>query len=168
MESITESLKIEVLRRINEESIPKILDCLLVLQEDELYFRPNENCNSINNLIIHLNGNVRQWILSGACGLKDNRIRSKEFDSENNLSKEELVNLLKRLSQDLAEYVPQLAQKSFTEIRKVQCYEESVLSILIHAIEHFSYHTGQIVCITKSIKNIDCAFYGKDLLDETN
>lgn len=168
MKTIEEEIKKEVLRRINGESIPKILDCLLSLTEDELYFRYNENCNSINNLIQHLDGNVRQWILAGACGSRDFRNRPSEFNADNKLSKEELVRLLNKLKYDLEEHIPKIDEEVFLEKRKVQCYSESVLSMLFHATEHFSYHTGQIVYITKSIKNIDTAFYGNDQLEETN
>lgn len=168
MNTIGALLKQEVLRRINDEFIPKILDCLNSIEEKDIYFRYNENCNSINNLIQHLNGNVRQWILSAACGLPDHRTRSKEFEAENHLPKDDLIQLLRSLKIDLEEHLPNLDENLLMKKRKVQCYNETILSMLIHSTEHFSYHTGQIVYITKSLKNRDMAFYAEDRLEETN
>jgi uncharacterized damage-inducible protein DinB len=130
--------------------------------------RTNENSNSIGNLIHHLNGNVRQWILAGACGKADNRDRNFEFDNRRVFRKIELVDLLENLSSELEEMLPSLLHKNFLSIKKVQCYEENTIGILIHAIEHFSYHTGQIVYITKTLKNKDLAFYADDSLNSTN
>jgi uncharacterized damage-inducible protein DinB len=168
METVGILLKKEVIKRINKDSIPKILQCVQTLNEEDLYYRMNINCNSINNLILHLNGNVRQWILAGACGMEDKRNRQSEFDFDRQYSKKELVNILMSLEKDLEEYVPQINEEKLIEERAVQCYTETVLSMLIHATEHFSYHTGQIVYITKAIKNIDTAFYSGDKLDQIN
>jgi uncharacterized damage-inducible protein DinB len=158
----------EVKRRIIEESISKILKCVDLLTEEELNYRPNENCNSIGNLIVHLNGNVRQWILSAAGGKQDIRNRNSEFDQSRRYNKPVLKDILKKLADDLEETLPYLIQKNYLKIKKVQCYEENTISILIHAIEHFSYHTGQIAYITKFLKNSDLEFYADDSLNSNN
>ncbi len=163
-QSLKDILVLEVIRRIVEESIPRIKQCLELLDENEIWYKHNPNLNSPGVLILHLCGNVRQWILSGVCGLTDNRRREAEFQPEFQPTKIELIAILDSLSDDLILYLPRIREEELTEIREVQCFEESVMSMLIHAVEHFSYHTGQIVYYTKWIKNVDTGFYaGMDL-----
>ena len=163
-QSLKDILVLEVIRRIVEESIPRIKQCLGLLDENEVWYKHNPNLNSPGVLILHLCGNVRQWILSGVCGLADNRQREAEFHPEIQPTKVELTAILDSLSDDLILHLPRISEEVLTEIRQVQCFEEPVLSMLIHAVEHFSYHTGQIVYYTKWIKNVDTGFYtGMDL-----
>ena len=159
MEAIKEILIAETKRRIINESIPRIIQCLDCLSEQEVWHKSNDNSNSVGILILHLCGNVRQWILAGACGNKDQRNRDSEFDPKNQITKDELKNQLQILCIDLESYLPRLDAKQLLIVKSVQCYEETIFSMIIHAIEHFSYHTGQIVFYTKFLKDIDTAFY---------
>ena len=164
MDSIKEALIAEVERRIVEESIPRIIQCMGYLTNEEVWYQVNKNCNSIGVLVLHLCGNVRQWVLSGACGLADHRDRDKEFSPQLKPTIRELEQELQSLAADLKTHLPRIVSSQIFEIKPIQCYEETVFTMIIHAIEHFSYHTGQIVYITKSLRDIDTAFYaGQDL-----
>ena len=163
--NITEAIKSQFDLRVFEESIPRIIKVLDVVDEDQIWFRPNDNANSIGHLILHLCGNVTQWIGSGIGNLKDERVRDEEFETTDKISKEVLTEKLWRLK-DVTE--PALSKISSAEdlMRKcrVQGFEETVLSVIIHVIEHFSYHTGQIAIIAKYLKDVDLGFYdGFDL-----
>jgi len=153
-------LEKECIRRLCEESIPRILQCLSMLREDQVWYRQNEHVNSVGNLILHLNGNVRQWILSGLGGMPDNRVRYAEFIPDQGLSKAELVDILEKLDNDLRPVIENLTEETLSAKHKVQVFEETGISILIHVIEHFSYHTGQITLLTKQKTNKPTNYYG--------
>ena len=164
MNAVQKALIDETLRRIIDISIPMIKQCLESLSEEEVWYNHNSNSNCVGVLVLHLCGNVRQWILSGVCGLPDQRERDLEFNPQSQPSINTLIHQLDLLAADLNQHLPGIKEGSLLEIRRVQCYDESVLSMLVHATEHFSYHTGQIVYFTKYMKDIDTAFYaGQDL-----
>ncbi len=167
-QNITDLLVDQVIQKIGYEFIGKIKHCLSLLSEEEVWYQPNSHCNSIGVMILHLNGNVRQWVLSGACRLPDNRNRKEEFHPKSHPYKNELMQLMDKLSSDLDKYLPKLMPPDLLELRDVQCYNETVMAMLVHATEHFSYHTGQIIYLTKLIKNVDTAFYTDMDLGNTN
>jgi len=151
-------------RRMIEEGLARITYCLSELSEEEIWYRNNANCNSIGNIIMHLEGNVRQYILAGIGVHKDTRTRDMEFDNKNRLNYKALLEKLSNTLHDSYEIIKNLSIENLTENRKVQGFNETVLSIIIHVIEHFSYHVGQITFYTKSTKDIDTKYYdGLDL-----
>jgi hypothetical protein len=40
----------------------KLRLAMAALPDDQLWWRPNNGSNSVGNLLLHLNGNLRQWI----------------------------------------------------------------------------------------------------------
>jgi hypothetical protein len=64
---------------LNDVYLPRIVGCLKTLSPDQIWWRPNEASNSVGNLVLHLAGNVRQWIVSGLGGVEDKRQRDLEF-----------------------------------------------------------------------------------------
>jgi len=154
----------ECRRRIMEDDLPRIRKCLDELTDDELWRRPNEQTVSVGNLVLHLAGNVRQWVCAGLGGAADVRERSKEFSEQGPLPRAELI---ARLESSLADAVAAMTRADAAELlrkRPVQAFEETGIGILVHVAEHFSYHTGQIVYAVKSRKGVDLAFYrGVDL-----
>lgn len=161
--TLDKSIIEEFNRRIFEESYHRIFKCLDLLTEDDVWLIPNKNTNSIGNLILHLNGNVRQWMLSSFTDTPDRRKRSLEFEKESRISKDQLKELLLQLRLELEELLPHISEKELIESHKVQVYSETGISILIHVIEHFSYHTGQIALLTKLIGDKDLKFYSYSL-----
>jgi len=157
----------ETRRRIFQESIPRIRKCLDLMTEEEVWKRPNKNSNSVGNLILHLCGNARQWIVAGLGKKEDLRKRQDEFDEEGPIAKEALLNRLDYLIAEVDTVLDQLNVADLTDKHNVQCYEESGLSILIHVIEHFSYHTGQITYYVKALKDVDTGYYSGQDLDQT-
>ena len=165
---INKQISKEVQVRIIDLSINWILKCVEQLTDDQIWYRPNLHSNSVGNLILHLDGNVRQWLISTLHLTKDERCRQEEFDATGQRNKEELTLMLNNLSRDVSTCLPIIEEVDLTAIRKVQCYEETILSIIIHVIEHFSYHTGQITYITKMLLDIDTAYYDGQDLGQTN
>lgn len=148
--------------------IHRILSCLEKLSEEQLQYRPNSNSNSINNQILHLDGNVRQWLIASLSEKVDTRKRLEEFDANNRKSKASLIEILEVLEKDVRKLFPIIENLDLTLTKYVQCYQEPVIAIIIHVIEHFSYHVGQITYITKMLLDIDTEYYADMDLNKVN
>lgn len=156
---ILEILCAEVRKKIIDEGITRIKYCLNQLSEDETWHKPNQNSNSVGNLVLHLCGNVRQWLVSTLGNRADNRERDNEFQPSSRVSKKELVRDLDLLSNEILQTLSKITAEDLIITFGVQGYQEKGTSILVHVIEHFSYHTGQITYFTKYIKDIDTGYY---------
>lgn len=157
----------DVRRRLIIESTPRIIQCIEALSDEEIWYKHNDNTNAVGNLVLHLCGNVRQYLLSGIGRQKDVRERSKEFSEEGPIEKKYLIQWLQSLMEEVDELLGSIKVTDLIQDRKVQGFDENVVSILVHVTEHFSYHTGQITYYTKFIKDVDTAYYGDLDLDVT-
>lgn len=156
-------------RRLFEESYPRIEKCIGELSTAEIWARPNENSNSVGNLILHLCGNVRQWVLSGIDEQEDVRQRQSEFDERGPVANEVLFEKLALLKADVNEAFARITPEKLCSEIEVQGFKESGISILIHIVEHFSFHVGQITYYTKMVKDMDLKYYGDlDLETKSN
>ncbi len=139
--------------------LPKIRRSLEVLADEDLWWRPNPASNSIGNLILHLGGNVRQWVVSGIGGAPDIRKREEEFLARKGLSGSELLAQLEEAVASVDEVLSRLRPEELLEARVIQGMEVSVLDALYHVVEHFSTHTGQILYLTKLRTGSDLGFW---------
>jgi uncharacterized damage-inducible protein DinB len=144
---------------LRDEYVPKILRCLGALSDDDIWWRPNPVSNSVGNLVLHLCGNARQWIIAGIEGGHDIRVRSAEFAAEGGFSGETLARLLKTTMQDVDAAMADITESSLSESRSIQGFDMTVLQGIYHVVEHFSGHAGQIAYITKLRSAMDLAFY---------
>lgn len=158
-DALRDALVREVLFRLYDECLPRIIKCLNQLDDARIWWRPNENSNSIGNLVLHLCGNVRQWICSGLGSFTDNRHRQTEFDERGPISKEELIEQLSAAMAMARPVITNIPVEELLHRRPVQTFEETGLTILVHVTEHFSYHTGQIAYITKMLTDRPLGFY---------
>ncbi|MFQ5640370.1 MAG: DinB family protein [bacterium] len=155
-------------RRLFEESLPRLKKCLAQLTEAEIWYRPNSETVSVGNLVLHLCGNVRQWILSGLGNAPDTRKRSQEFAEKGPIATERLIRQLEDTLTEVRDVLSTLHPADLLTKRPVQAFEESGVAILVHVVEHFSYHVGQIAYFVKSSKAIDLQYYpGIDLSKTT-
>lgn len=145
-----------------EDFLPKIERCLERLNDDQIWWRPNEQSNSIGNLLLHVCGNARQWIVGGVGGAEDKRNRDAEFAQREMIPLSELHSLLKRTLTDVDETLAQCDGERLLERRTIQGADVSVLEAILHVVEHFGMHTGQILMLTKMLTNADLAFYRFD------
>ncbi len=157
--ALRDAIVTDVIVRLFDESLPRILKCLDQLDNEQIWWRPNESSNSIGNLILHLNGNVNQWIYAGLGGFADNRERQMEFDEREHIDKNYLAVVLTTTMKNIRPVIEKISVEALLHTRKVQTFEESGVSILIHVTEHFSYHTGQIAYITKMLMDKSLGFY---------
>ena len=151
-----------------EENTPKIEKCLAELTEDELWQRPNPSSNSTGNIILHLCGNITQYVLSSLGNTEDKRERDKEFSSTRVLQKAELMDKLKTTVTAAVKIMRSLDNDAMLQKHSVQGYDLTAIGIIIHVVEHYSYHTGQIIFWTKLIKDKDLGFSSNVDLNKRN
>lgn len=137
----------------------RIQDCLARLTPEQIWTRNSENENAVGNLVLHLSGNVRQWIGSGVAGMPDHRQRDAEFDARGGMAPAELAELLKTRVSEVAGIIREVPAARLTQRITPQGYDVTVLEAIAHVVEHFSQHTGQIILLTKLLTGNDLAYY---------
>jgi uncharacterized damage-inducible protein DinB len=142
-----------------EDFLPKIERCLGLLSDQQIWWRANEQSNSIGNLLLHLCGNVRQWIVCGLGDATDSRDRDSEFAQRAEIPRAELFDRLKRTVNEAVATLARLDSDKLLEKYRIQGLEVSALEAVLHVVEHFSMHTGQIILLAKMSADIDLAFY---------
>lgn len=142
-----------------KDFMPKIERSVAVLSDARIWSRANEQSNSIGNLLLHLSGNVRQWILCGLGGDKDRRDRDSEFAQRAAIPRAELVDRLKRTVDEAVVVLGRLNPDALLAKHQIQGLEVSALEAVLHVVEHFSMHTGQIILMAKIYAQVDLGFY---------
>jgi len=145
-------------KKLNQLS-SRIAECVGKLKDDEVWARGHENENAIGNLVLHLNGNVRQWIIASIGGEPDTRVRDAEFATRGGTSPTELIERLDNTVKQAVTVLETLKPERLTHRVTIQKYEASVLEAIYHVVEHFSQHTGQIIFATKMLTGQDLGFY---------
>lgn len=140
-------------------NLGQIVRCAGLLTAEELWQRPNERSNAIGNLIIHLTGNVGQWIMDGIAGETYPRDRDAEFAQRAPLDTERIVSRLEAAVARAIKIISELDAESLEQRRSIQSYDVSVLRAVLHVVEHFSWHAGQIVYAAKAIRDVDLSLY---------
>jgi len=146
------------IRRLNE-LVPRIEACLGKLTPEQVWARGGENENAVGNLVLHLCGNVRQWIIAGVGGRLDMRDRDGEFPARGGASTAELGARLRETVDEATAVIAALAPERLAAQLVIQGYRVSVLEAIYHVVEHFSMHTGQILFATKMLTGTDLGFY---------
>src|SRR5207237_3230164 len=142
-----------------EQLLSRIRDCASKLKSDEIWARGHENENAIGNLVLHLNGNVKQWILSGVGGAADTRVRDAEFAARGGIATPELSDQLGRTVREAVAVISNVPAERMLERVTIQKYEVTVMEAIYHVVEHFAEHTGQIIFATKMLTGEDLGFY---------
>jgi uncharacterized damage-inducible protein DinB len=140
-------------------STSRIVDCLGRLSNDQIWARGAENENSVGNLVLHLCGNVRQWILSGIGGDTDIRNRPSEFAARGNVDAGELKRQLENTLADAMKLIRSVPASRLAERITAQNTQKTVLEAIYMVVEHFGQHTGQIIFATKMLTGQDLGYY---------
>lgn len=137
----------------------KIRRCLDVLPRDAVWRREDDESNSIGNILLHLAGNVRQWIISGVGGAPDARYRRGEFAAREGDGADALFAALRATLDETDAVIASLTPDRLLELRFIQGRDVSVLDAVYHVVEHFSLHTGQVILLTKQYAPGRIRFY---------
>lgn len=141
------------------EYITKIRHCVNALPEEALWLRPNEHSNSIGNLLLHLAGNIRQWIVGGVGQRDVARDRPAEFAAQDGGTRTQLLDNLERAVSEADTVLAWVNSQELGAERTIQGRRTTVLQAIYHVVEHFAMHTGQIVLLTKTYAPGKIAFY---------
>jgi hypothetical protein len=148
-----EELAAAVTQEAREElsaALEKIRHCLNQLSDEQVWWRQSESMNSIANLMLHLAGNLQQWIVSGIGGSKDTRHRPGEFAERGPIPKQQL---LQRLEAAVAAAQSALAKASADEllrVRRIQGFQVTGLGAIFNSVPHFRGHTQEIIHMTRA------------------
>lgn len=140
---------VEEIRKTLRRCGNKITHCLGQLSDEDVNWRPFAEANSIANIVTHLCGNVGQWIIGGVGGAAVERDRPGEFARELRASARELTELLEGTLRRADEALSRVTAETILAPRRIQGFEETVLSAAFHATTHFEGHTHQVVYITR-------------------
>ncbi len=141
--------------RFTSSDLSKIEAALAHLSDDEVWQRPNAVTNSIGNLLLHLAGSHRFWIVSVVGRQPTARQRHEEFDARDGATKDSLLAGLRLAVADANDVLAGLEVESLVEMREAFGRRWTVLESIQHTVTHFSLHTGQIIQLVKILKNID-------------
>ena len=152
-------------RKLLDQFWPRLRRCVESLTEEQVWWRPNEASNSIGNLILHLNGNVRQWLVASFNRQNDYRNRPAEFAKTGSISVSVLLEKLGVTMQEASEVLARLTKADLLARYEIQGYHVSGLEAVYQVVEHFGLHYGQIAYIAKSLSGQNLGFYRE--LDKT-
>ncbi len=148
MNTIQQEFKDQAIFRFQEKKT-HIAKCFQQLTEQDMWSRPNASSNSVGNIILHLCGNISQYILASLAQQPDVRERDLEFSTEGGLSKAELLHKISTTIDEACAAVSACSDTDLLHKRQVQGFTFSGIGIILHAVEHLSYHTGQIAYLVK-------------------
>jgi uncharacterized damage-inducible protein DinB len=151
VESLFLNASVTKLTQFNE----RIGICLGKLTDDQIWARGHENENAVGNLVLHLSGNVRQWIMHGLGGQPDVRVRDREFSAQGGMSAAELAALLSGTVGEATAVISAFPSEQLTRPYEIQARKVSGLEAVLNVVEHFAQHTGQIVYATKNLTGQD-------------
>ena len=145
--------------KLLEQYWPRLRRCVEELSDEQVWWRPNDASNSIGNLILHLNGNVRQWLVASFKRLDDHRDRPAEFRERRLVPARVLLQKLGTTMKEASEVLASLSEADLLTTFEIQGYRVTGLHAVYQVVEHFGLHYGQIVYITKLLRGEDLRFY---------
>jgi hypothetical protein len=131
----------------------QILSCVDELSEEQLWWRPNEESNSIGNLVLHLSGSLRHYISKTVGGIEYERNRPAEFGERQTLPKEQVIAIFKETISQVKQIFESFDTARFLDSTPEQAYNPTIFNLFYNVSVHIATHTGQIVFVTKMLKD---------------
>ena len=138
---------------------PRLRACVESLKDEQIWWRPNAASNSIGNLVLHLNGNMRQWLVNSFNQRPDGRDRPAEFAADGDLPGSALIERLGATVEEGLAVLERLTEADLLADYEIQGYHVTGLEAVYQVIEHFGLHYGQIAYATKMLRDQDLGFY---------
>jgi len=146
-------------KKLLEQYWPRLRSCVESLSDEQIWWRPNASSNSIGNLVLHLNGNMRQWLVNSFNRAEDHRDRPAEFAATGEISGPALLEKLGATIAEADKVLAGLREAELLAPYEIQGYHVHGLEAVYQVIEHFGLHYGQIAYITKMLRDQDLGFY---------
>ncbi len=140
---------IERARRHLPACLARIEHCVGQLSDEQVWWRPHGSMNSIGNLLLHLGGNLRQWLVSGVGGVPDTRDRPAEFAERGPIPRAELLGRLRAVVAEADAALAGLDDSRLLEARRIQGFDETALTAIWESLTHLSGHTQEIIYVTR-------------------
>jgi uncharacterized damage-inducible protein DinB len=150
------------------ENTEKMAGCLALIRESEFWHQPNPHTLSIGTTLVHLRGNITQYIPSSLGHQPDLRVRDQEFATRGGATQAEVWGAFQQTIDQAQHVIKQLSESEALRVRPVQAYHLSGIGIVLHVVEHYSYHTGQVAYITKLLHGRELNFYAGVDLNQKN
>ena len=131
------------------ESLHMVRHCLNQLPDDQLWQRDRPQINSIGNLVLHLQGNLRQWIIAGLGAAPDTRQRAEEFAENGPIPGSELLTVLQACVDDARAVLVRISPDELLRVRLIQSFSMTGIAAILHAVPHFRGHTQEIIRVTR-------------------
>ena len=138
------------------------------VEEKDVWVIPGEKGNSLGNQILHSCGNMTQYLCASLGETPDKREREKEFSTRSGFTKAALLSLLDKTIAEAIATVEKTPEAAWLRSRKVQGFDLSGVGVVLHAVEHFSYHVGQVAFWVKQLTAEDLGFYSDQDLTPLN
>ena len=132
-----------------ESALNRIKHCLGQLNDEQVWGHSRPGLNSIGNLILHLCGNLRQWIVAGVGGASDVRNRPAEFAEQGPIPKEDLLFRLEGVVKEAMRVLESVDAQQLTAVRRIQGFDATGLAAIFDGVPHFRGHTQEIVHMTR-------------------
>ena len=129
--------------------------CVKKLTNEQIWQRQGAHENAVGNLILHLCGNARQWIMHGVGGAADVRVRDKEFSADGGMTGAELVALFGQTMTEAKGVIAVVPPERLVERINPQWGEVSVMEAIYQVVGHVQQHVGQIILLTKQMTGTD-------------
>ena len=142
-----------------EQQARHIEDCIGRVNNEQVWTRHSDNENSIGNLVLHLCGNVRQWIGYGIGDLTDQRDRDAEFAARGGFETAQLLDRLRSTVSQAAGIIRNFDSARLLDKVTIQNSEVTKMQAIYQVVQHFSQHTGQIMFITKLLTGQDLGYF---------
>jgi hypothetical protein len=132
-----------------QQAAKKIAHCLNQLTDSQVWWRPDDSQNSIGNLILHLCGNLRQWVVSGLGGAQDMRDRPREFSERRSIPRTELLSRLDAAVTEATTILSGISAAEWLRVRRIQGFEVTGVAAIFDTVPHFRGHTQEIIFRTR-------------------
>jgi Protein of unknown function (DUF1572) len=145
--------------KLVDEYWPRLRAAVESLTPEQVWWRPNDASNSVGNLLLHLNGNLRQWAIVPFNQLDDQRNRPAEFAARDGGPVGPLLHALGATVNEAGSVIARLTDADLTRTLHIQGYTITGLHAVYHVVEHFGMHCGQVFYITKLLRGENLGFY---------
>ena len=130
----------------------RMLHCVAQLSQDDLWWRPQPGMNAVGNVVLHVCGNLRQWVVTGcdpAGQREDDRQRDAEFSATGGHTGEQLTGLLNRTVEEAQATIRAMNKDDLLRPRFIQIAEVTGMGAVWHSVAHLEGHAQEAIYATR-------------------